>query len=184
MIPSSKLSLKATTSRQDPGLVEHGRELLARTRKDDVEDTFALLQASAKLIGHLFNSVIAAPNAFPLLICGEPKMLDSSILVFLLLLLLEVPETAIERAFSDVDAPPLDSGMVMDQAKKSASHGSWVKAVKEGIVRQYGSVDQYFRTVGVTEASKKCIRDTLLPAASEKSGLLLDLDESDTGTIK
>lgn len=175
----SKLNLKAlmVADKQDPKLQAYSQSVLpVRT---SVEDGFAVLMASAGVVGHVFNEVLAASGAFPLLVSGDVPSWDSMLLLFLLLLLLDVPEAAIEGLFvemgEDVSNSRIAHPGVVDQKAKDSDQNFWPRGLKQRLDATYGSIAGYLRSAGVKQAALDGIRAALLPPASEKNGPLVDL---------
>ncbi|KAF2170990.1 hypothetical protein M409DRAFT_18962 [Zasmidium cellare ATCC 36951] len=176
-----KLNLKASvsTNRNDPKLVDYAQRLLRPRSR--VEDGLAVLVASTGIVGHIFKSVVAGPNAFPLLLYGDgtPGSSDSSLILFLLLLVLDVPGADVERVLDQIEQPLLSTNDTDKKEQRLDDH--WARELKHRLEGKYCSVTGYFSAAGVTEATKQSIREALSPVAiSEKSGVLVDLDPAET----
>lgn len=168
-------------NRNDPKLVEYTQSLLPT--RNHIDDAFAVLEASAGTIAYVFNNSISGPKAFPLLICGDDRTRDTSILLCLLLLFLDVSDSGIERALAetDEDSSANASSHAGDRhqnekfVERAAEQDRWTNGLKQRLEAKYGSVAGYLRVAGVTEAAMRSIREALQPPFSEK-GPLVDLE--------
>lgn len=167
------------TNRNDPKLVGQAKKLLSPRSR--VDDGLAVLVASAGVVGYVFNDILAGPNATPLLLCGDgtPGSSDVSLILFLILLVLDVPGNDVERVLDEIEQPLLSANDTDKKGQRLDDH--WVRELKHRLEVKYGSVAGYFGAAGVTEATKQSIREALscIPV-SEKSGVLVDLDSTET----
>lgn len=163
----------------DPKVMRMAEDLV--WNRDSIDDSFLLLVTAAPLIGRLFNEVLCKADMYPLVICGDRAMRDNTLLMFLLLLMLDIPFPAIESAYlRATEELPLKLGDDTDahlaqRLQKAAwpqNRTRWAAELRRRLETKYGSISAYFSSMGVTEATVSCIKGMLL--APEKR-ILVDV---------
>ncbi|KAH0341798.1 hypothetical protein KCU81_g6077, partial [Aureobasidium melanogenum] len=165
-----------TKDRKDPALLEISRNLV--WKRSNLDDNSLILILSGPIIGRLFNEVLCKPDFYPLIISGDRIMRDNSLLVFLLLLILDVPFSAIEHVYLQ-----LSEGLpfVLDEESNkqwekdvrfeasawAQDRSRWARMQRQRLDGRYGSVSAYFTTIGVTEATRNSIKEILLAGESK-----------------
>jgi hypothetical protein len=166
--------VKTTNKTISPDLAKKAQDMI--WNRDSIDESFAILTTSAPLIGRLFNDILCQATSYPLIISGDFMLRDSGLLMFLLLLLLEVPFSAIGKAYVRVagdfalrskeigvqDTPVNDA--------RAANREHWAGELSRRLVARYGSTSAYFDLAGVTGATRTKIKDILL--VSEEKTLI------------
>lgn len=169
----------ATKNRNDPALLEIGRDLL--WKRSNIDDSSLILILSGPIIGKLFNEVLCKPDFYPIIISGDRIMRDNSLLVFLLLLALDTPFSAIENIYLQMsEGLPFkldeESNRQWERDTRfevsawAQDRSRWARVQRQRLEGRYGSVSAYFATIGVTEETRDSIKDILL--ASEDKTLI------------
>lgn len=160
-------------------MIRRGQDIL--WSRDSIDDVFLVLVSSAPLLGRLFNEVLCRKEMYPLLICGDRAMRDSTLIGFLLLLMLDVPPDAVESAYLQMtETIPLLVGdssdalwaQRLDTASWRRNRTRWTGELLQRIKTRYGNVLRLFTVMGVTEVTRHQIKDIL---RLRESNALLDL---------
>ena len=171
-----KWDAAATDDRNDPALQEKSRDLV--WKRSNVDDNTLVLILSAPIIGRLFNEVLCKPDFYPIVISGDRIMRDNSLLVFLLLLVLDTPFSVIEHIYLQVsEGLPFkldeesdrqwESNCRFEASAWAQDRSRWASVLRQRLEGRYGSVSAYFTTIGVTEATRNSIKETLLAGESK-----------------
>lgn len=146
--------------------------------------TCNLLDHGTTQIGALFNQVLALSDSYPLVLSDGENLRDSSTLLILILLLLDVPIGCVHEDIAEASAKtrpmsplPEWSTKVKDEFQKmsidaKAAQMAWVPEVKRHLDETYGGVEGYLRKAGVSAAALASVKQNLLAEQSEK---LIDL---------
>jgi hypothetical protein len=127
-------------------------------------------------MGRLFNEILCQVESYPLIISGDSMLRDSGLLMFLLLLLLEVPTSTIGNTYARIaedfalrskevgvqDTPANDA--------RAANRQHWAGELSRRLVARYGSTSAYFDLAGVSGSTRTKIKDILL--VSEEKTLI------------
>ncbi|KAH0370074.1 amine oxidase, partial [Aureobasidium melanogenum] len=165
-----------TKNRKDPALLETSRDLV--WKRSNLDDNSSILILSGSIIGRLFNEVLCKPDFYPLIISGDRIMRDNSLLVFLLLLVLDIPFSAIEHVYLKISeglpfVPDEESNRQWEKDVRfeasawAQDRSRWARVQRQRLEGRYGSVSGYFSTIGVTEATRNSIEDILLAGESK-----------------
>ncbi|KAK6003475.1 hypothetical protein QM012_009246 [Aureobasidium pullulans] len=160
-------------------MIRRGQDIL--WNRDSIDDIFLVLVSSAPLLGRLFNEVLCKKEMYPLLICGDRAMRDSTLIIFLLLLMLDLPSDAIESAYLRItETLPLLVGdstdaiwaQHLDTAGWHQNSPRWTAELFSRIKTRYGSALRLFTVMGVTEVTRNKIKDVFF---HRENKALLDL---------
>jgi hypothetical protein len=157
-----------------PELAQKAQEII--WNRDSIDESFAILTTSAPLIGRVINDVLCDATSYPLIISGDFMLRDSGILMFLVLLLLEVPLTAIENAYvriaEDFALRCKEMGVkdTLINDARAANRQHWARELSRRLIAKYGSTSAYLDLAGVSGAKRTKIKDILL--VSEEKTLI------------
>ncbi|KAK6003127.1 hypothetical protein QM012_000972 [Aureobasidium pullulans] len=169
---SAKLRYEAdarTKNIRDPSMLQQSRDLV--WNRDSLDDIFLVLVSSATLIGKCFNNVLAKEDMYPLIISGDRAMRDNTLIVFLLLLMLDIPVSSMDRAYLQMtNRLPLDlaDGSDADWAHRLRNAGwgknrsIWTRELCRRIDTKYGSASKLFTVMGVTAETIDGIKSIML----------------------
>ncbi|KAK6005905.1 hypothetical protein QM012_007547 [Aureobasidium pullulans] len=135
---------------------------------DSIDNSFAVLTTAAPLIGRLFNDAFCEAKSYPLIISGNFMLDDNGLLMFLLLLLLEIPISALEHAYmclaEDFFSKGKEAGVKETPIIQAwaTNYRHWVRELLSRLETRYGSIAVYFDSAGVNKATREKIKDVLL----------------------
>jgi hypothetical protein len=166
--------VKTTNKVISPELAQKAQDIV--WNRDSIDESFAILTTSAPLMGRLFNDILCEATSHPLIISGDFMLRDSGLLMFLLLLLLEIPISTIGNAYRRIaedfalrskemgvqDTPVNDA--------RAANRQYWAGELFRRLVARYGSTSGYFDLAGVSGPTRTKIKDILL--VSEEKTLI------------
>jgi hypothetical protein len=165
---------KKTIKSISPDLAQKAQEII--WNRDSIDESFAILTTSAPLIGRLFNDIPCQAPSYPLIVSGDFMLRDSGLLMFLLLLLVELPISAIGDAYVRIaeDFAARSKGIGVQNTAvndaRAANREHWARELLRRLEARYGSMSAYFDLAGVSEATRNTIKDILL--VSEEKTLI------------
>ncbi|KAG9657678.1 hypothetical protein KCU95_g3888, partial [Aureobasidium melanogenum] len=158
---------------QDHSMLQQSRDLV--WNRDSIDDLFLVLESSATLKGKLFNNVLSKEDMYPLVISGDRAMRDNTLIVFLLLLMLNIPFSSMDRTYLEItNGLPLDlaDGSDADWAQRLQNAGwgenrpIWTRELCRRIDTKYGSASKLFTVMGVSAETIDSIKGILLPSGT------------------
>nr|POE71914.1 hypothetical protein CFP56_11790 [Quercus suber] len=147
-----------------------------------IDETKRVLDATPSQIGELFNSVLADPLAYPLVLAGGRLLRDPSILLLLILLLLGVPfehiNQAVTAVFDEVASNPRPYDIEVNGFQEFlATRKEWVNAIREHIDVEHAGIVTYLCKVGVSSDSMAAIKEILGTEVGEKQLIDVSVQE-------
>lgn len=158
---------------QDHSMLQQSRDLV--WNRDSIDDLFLVLESSATLIGKLFNNVLSKEDMYPLVISGDRAMRDNTLIVFLLLLMLNIPFSSMDRTYLEItNGLPLDlaDGSDADWAQRlqnacwGENRSIWTRELCRRINTKYGSASKLFTVMGVSAETIDSIKGILLSSGT------------------
>lgn len=149
-----------------PDLVRKVQDLV--WNRDSIDESLTILTSSASIIGCLFNDVFCEAKSYPLIISGDFMLRDSGLVMFLILLLLDIPLSTIGHAYvriaSDFAARSKETGIQDSPVNdaRAANREHWAKELSHRLEARFGSTSAYFDLAGVSSATRTRIKDIFL----------------------
>lgn len=112
-------------------------------------------------------------SRYPLLTCGDFILRDNALLIFVLLLLLEIPIAEVETIYmrmteqllAKIDRPDSVNADII--AAWTKNRPRWTAALIKRLESKYGSIPAYFWAAGITEQTKSRIKSVFLVTENE-----------------
>ena len=153
---------------------------LLRRRNNRTKSSFAILEASPGIIGRLFKELLSDAKAFPLIISGNPWQSDHTVVLFVLLLILDVPAHSIkyidtcimEDVVHDSRCHPEN---VQKIANQRAKEESWVPDMIQWLNLRYGGIEAFFAVAGIAEGMRNRVQGILLHDQTTSEKTLIDM---------
>jgi len=131
-----------------------------------IVESIDVLDSANQQICELFNMIIGHGDAYPLLICGGNMMRDQHLIVFLMLLLLELPVDHIQNHFIlSVQRLRIDSPQTAGESEflnaMLLPKEQWVSSVKQHLDDKYGGAEAYLILGGITPKTRESLTQIL-----------------------